>query len=53
MFIINYSFKRNSVVCANLIYPFCMAARGSRELFTLIIITDIKKKYKERIKHIL
>lgn len=34
-------------------YPFCIGARGSCELFTLIIITDIKKKYKERIKHIL
>jgi len=49
----SYSLRCNTLTCANLIYPFCMAARGSRELFTLIIITDIKKKYKERMKHIL
>jgi hypothetical protein len=36
-----------------IIHPFCMGARGSRELFTLIIIRDIMKKYRERMKHIL
>lgn len=48
------SFDQESIVISiEPTYPFCIGARGSCELFTLIIITDIRKKYKERMKHIL
>jgi len=54
---VNFTYQSQPVTIVMMIdiiiHPFCMGARGSRELFTLIIIRDIRKKYRERIKHIL